>query len=532
TLRLLAGVPELRPVLVSRARKETDPSVLQTLVELLTDLPVQDVLPVYQEILERPTPHVHTSVVWALAPFLALGGGDLLQSTLPKSGPEMRLQIFQVLTRSGDSALPILTELLEHWDRDLVLRAIRALGQMGEGAVPLLESIWRQEELSQQLAVLSACEELRLPQTLPMLTRAARSTHDNLRAHAIEALIRLGAPAQEGLIDLLQDHDPQIRFDVCHALATLEPQNPLWRELKGTSSALPSRRLRHLIALQNLPAGDWLRFAGHLRKDPAFLVRQAFCETRSGEAPFRRWLLRALQTEVLPVRQMAALALVQSPEPGIETHLLACWPKAPASFREILLTALAGLGLSGQALEGLTDASGLVRISAACAAGYFELQAATGALTELLFKDPLWEVRAACAWALGQLRQPHSLMALAQALDDGHPAVQQQAIIALALIPSAEAGLQLSALLERQDWDVFLREEALRALAGMRVVSAVPKLLSLLQHEHDPHLRKRSLDTLAHIGSPDALGYLRELAAYGADRLSGHAQQLLDGLTN
>ncbi|MEZ0372418.1 MAG: HEAT repeat domain-containing protein, partial [Candidatus Sericytochromatia bacterium] len=177
TLRVLAHVTDLRPMLATRARREEDPSVLQTLVELLTELPVADVLPVYQEILERPTPHVHTSVIWALAPVMALGGGELLQATLPQAGPELRSQIFEVLATSPEVGLPVLTELIDHWDRDLVLRSTRALGRMGEPALVLLKEIWLREEMAQQLAVLSACEQLQLPETLPMLILAARSTH-------------------------------------------------------------------------------------------------------------------------------------------------------------------------------------------------------------------------------------------------------------------------------------------------------------------------------------------------------------------
>lgn len=537
TLHLLAQLPELRPMLANRARQEEDPSVLQTLVELLTDLPVSEVLPVYQEILERPTPHVHTSVVWALAPLLALGGGALLQSTLPQAGPGMRSQIFQVLARSGETALPILADLIEHWDRDLVLRAIRALGAMGEPAVPLLEAIWKREELAQQLAVLSACEQLRLPATLPMLILAARSTHDNLRAHAIEALIQLGDAAREGLIQLLQDHDAQIRFDACHALARLEPDEPLWHHLKGSSSALPSRRLRHLVALQCLPVAQWLRYAGHLRKDPAFAVRSAFCETRSEEPAFRRWLLRTLQVEVLPVRQRAALALSElaaGDEPALQQELgmqlMSCWAKAPPGFRECLLAALARLGITGQAMQGLEDDSALVRLSAACVAGSAGLAVAAPQLMRLLTSEPHWEVRAACAWALGRLQAPESLGPLKHALADGHPAVEYQAILAIADLPVPEAGLLLAQLLERHNWDVILREEALRAVSRLRIEAAVPTLLHQLNQEGDLQIRRRILDSLARIGSPSALGYLRELAAYGGDRLSGHAQTLLENL--
>lgn len=527
TLRALAQVPELRGALATHARKESDNSVLQTLVELLTDLPLEEVLPVYQEILERPTPRVHTSVIWALAPVLALGGGQLLQSLLPSAGPGMRSQIFEVLAGTGAGSIPVLTELVDHWDRDLVLRAIRALGKSGPDAVPVLAEIWKREELAEQLTVLKACEELRHPETLPMLLMAARSTHDNLRAHAIEALILIGAEAREGLTQLLSENDPQIRFDAAHALAILEPDNPLWAHLRGASSALPSRRLRHLLALQNLHATDWLRFAGHLRKDPAYLVRRQFCETRSDESAFRRWLLRALQTEVLPVRQQAALELAHKPDENTQMQLMACWPKAPATLREILLAALASLGMAGQAMQGLEDSSALVRVSAACIAGSYHLTYARERLIYLLAHDTLWEVRAACAWALGRIGEEVALAALAAALRDGHPAVVQQAIIALTQLPGEQAAALLAGLLDLHDWDVFLREEVLRALANRRVTQAVPQLLQQANLEEDQQMRRRILDTLAGIGDVRSKGYLREIAAYGSDMLSAHAQRLL-----
>lgn len=529
TLRVLAQVPELRPVLAMRARKETDVSVLQILVELLADLPASEVLPVYQEILERPTPQVHTSVIWALAPVMAHGGSQLLQATLPQAGRELRDQIFEVLCSSELIGLEVLTELADHWELDLVLRATRGLGLMGEKAVPVLEEIWRRDELGQQLAVLAACQKLQSPQTLPMLKMAAKSTHNNLRAHAVEAMVKLGGIAREALIELLQDHDARIRFDACLALATIEPENPLWRHLKGISSALPSRRLRHLLALQNLPTSDWLRFAGHLRKDPAYTVRRHFCDTQTDEAAFRRWLLRALQTEILPVRQQAALAMARHPDADTQLQLMACWPKAPPTFREILLAALASLGLSGQARQGLEDSSALVRISAACIAGANQLSMAFEMLLELLRSDPRWEVRAACAWALGCLGRSEAVPVIDYALYDGHPAVLYQSIIALGKIDSPEAGELLVQLLLRQEWDVLLREEVLRAVTKRRLTEAASPLLQIFNQEVDLQLRRRMLDALAQIGTPKAMGFLRELADYGTDRLARHAQKLLGG---
>lgn len=530
TLRVLAQVTELRPVLATRARKETDASVLQILVELLADLPAAEVLPVYQEILERPTPHVHTSVVWALAPVMAFGGSQLLQATLPQAGAELRQQIFEVLASSSDVGFEVLSELVEHWDLDLVLRATRALGSMGEQAVPVLAEVWQRDELGQQLAVLGALEKLQSSQALPMLKLAARSTHDNLRSRAVEALIQLGLESRDSLIELLGDHDGRIRFDASRALATIEPENLLWKHIKGVSSALPGRRLRHLFALQRFPAQDWLRFAGHLRKDPAYPVRQHFCDTASEEPAFRRWLLRAMQTEVLPVRQQAALALARRPDADTQMQLMASWSKAPPSYRELLLSALAGLGLYGQARQGLEDSSALVRISAACIAGGSGLDTALPRLLDLLGTDGSWEVRAACAWALGRLGQAKALAGLEQAIGDGHPAVLYQVILALSRIETPEAGDLLVSLLPRQDWDVLLREEVLRAVSHRRLEAAVPQLMQMLNLENDQHLRLRLLDALSRIGTPKALGFLRELANYGTDRLARHAEKLLQGM--
>lgn len=528
TLKTIFQVPVLRSVLANHARGEEDPSVLQVLIELIANLPMEESLPVYQEILERPSPRLHTSVIWALGPMLALGGGSILQSLLPNSGPELRTQIFQVLSHAGIGALSILHDLSDHWDRDLVLRAIRAMGQMGLDAVPLLEEIWEREELSQQLAVLEACAQIKRPETQSMLLKAARSSHDNLRAYAIEALLTLGPSVQTGLLKLLSDPDARIRFDAAYILSVTEPEQPIWRHLRGISSSLASVRLKNLIALQQHPSEQWLSYSGHLRRDPFYVVRAQFCQTSSDETAFRRWLIRCLQTEVLPVCEQAVLAIVRSPEPDTPMHLMNTWIKSPASLREVLLTGLASLGLVGQAMQGLEDISAHVRITAACIAGRAKLETAFYRLVQILHYDNHWEVRAACAWALGQYQQEEALPFLEDVLqNETHPAVLHQSILAIAQIGSVAAGMMLVNLLERQNWDVFLREETLFAVSKLRLEAAVPLIINKLGSEDDFQIRKQYLDTLGLIANAEALGYLRELAAYESDTLSLHAKRLL-----
>ena len=209
-------------------------------------------------------------------------------------------------------------------------------------------------------------------------------------------------------------------------------------------------------------------------------------------------------------------------------HLMNTWLKSPASLREVLLTALASLGLVGQAMQGLEDISAHVRITAACIAGRAKLETAFYRLAQILHYDNHWEVRAACAWSLGQYQQEEALPFLAEVLqNETHPAVLHQAILAIAQIGSVEAGILLVNLLQRQNWDVFLREETLFAVSKLRLEAAIPLIIDKLNSEEDFQIRKHYLDTLGLIATPAALGYLRELAAYESDALSLHAKRLL-----
>ncbi|MGV3526934.1 MAG: HEAT repeat domain-containing protein [Candidatus Sericytochromatia bacterium] len=527
-LRSFARHPAMWPVLQQQAQQEQHPEVLTCLLTVLATLPAETTLPALSLLLQREDRLPVGDWLPTLLPFLNQGGETLLLTTLPGLENRELQQVFQQLAQAGEAALPVLQELTDSWDPALRLRALRTLGQLGEVALPHLQARWDSGNMAIQLAVLEAFKHLISPAALPILAEAARSVQDSLRAHAFEALAQQGEGARPLLEQLAQDARQTVRYDACRMLARLEPDHPVWGHLQGANSLLVSRRISHLIALQEVMAPEWLDALWHVRQDSSYRVRAQLCELPLGQLPvWREWLQRAAVHDVLPVRQAAVQALSQLSDADITPLLLGLWEQAPASLREALLTALSRLGLPWQALLGLEDSARFVRLSAACAVGQFRLTQARERLCELLHSDPDREVRATCSWALGQLADPESLPVLEAALQAPDYAVRLQSVIALGNLQVQSAGEALLAML-RQESDIGLLEEVLRSLQRLHFVPAVPELIALTRHHGDLLLRQQALESLALLGGESVKGHLQEVSRWREEpELAAWAQTLL-----
>lgn len=529
-LRVMARTPSLWPLLVHHAQQENDSSIQHILVELLTELPPEQSTKPLFALLQKGTIQLQKSVTWALIQLMNEGNSQVLQQALQSQlDPELRREVFAHLSRMGERALPLLETLTDSWDRNLMLMATRTLGHLGKVALPVLSRLWQSGEMTTQIAVLEALKNIRDPAVMPLLTEVANSPYDNLRTHAFETLILLGTIATPTLQKLAGHPQQSVRYDACRTLALMEPEHPAWLHLQGINSLLPQRRLQHLLALQEFFADEYFAYCWHLRHDPAYQMRQLFCETHvEGHPEWNSWLFKTLLGDVLPVRLAALQAMSRYPiSAERKMDLISQWGESPILLKETLLAVLSQLGLPGQAMQALHEPSAWLRISAACVLGFHALLNARKALEETVRHDPVDEVRATAIWALGRLQQEESLELLAETCASSNQMIKYQSIVALGQSQSQRAAEMLLAILDSELSDVELLEEVVRGLAQHQFLPAVPRLIQFTLSQEDITLKTVALKALSRIPSDRAHSHLLEISRGPQASLARTAKELL-----
>ena len=529
--RAMARTPSLWPLLIHQASQEPDSSVQHILVELLTDLPPEQISEAMFILLSKGTIQLQTSVTWAMIQLMEQGESALLLQALQSQLDEqLRSTVFKHLGKMGEQALAILETLTESWDRSLMLMATRTLGDLGKVALPILSRQWQSGEMTIQIAVLDALKKIHDPAVIPLLTEVTQSPLDNLRAHAFETITLLGPSAEPSLKKLAVHELQSVRYDACRSLALLNPTDSVWIYLQGINSILPHRRLQNLLGLQELYHDEHLTYFWHLRHDPAYQIRKIFSETKVSNQKFwRNWLYKTLLTDVLPVRIGAIQALSCYPISEEEKlNLVSIWPQAPVVLKEALLAVLCSLGLPGQAMEALSSHSPWLRVSAATALGYYKLTAAQGDLESVALKDLEPEVRANAIWSLGYLNQKPSLKIIEETIHDPNQMIKFQSIVALGHLSFEESAMLLLKFLQSNPADVELIEEVLRGLAKHRYEQAVPDIISFTLLNNDPDLKYKALIALKNIPSTRAQAYLLETANGPEPVLASKAKALLE----
>jgi HEAT repeat protein len=124
-------------------------------------------------------------------------------------------------------------------------------------------------------------------------------------------------------------------------------------------------------------------------------------------------------------------------------------------------------------------------------------------LRALLREDPIPEVRAEAARALGAIGEPdEATEALVTALDDPNADVRRVVTLALGRIRDARAVDALVAALEERP---ELWREASAAIAGAGDSDLIDRLLPLLESDSN-HVRSGAIRAIAAVSSPSAQG--------------------------
>jgi HEAT repeat protein len=252
----------------------------------------------------------------------------------------------------------------------------------------------------------------------------------------------------EGWIAALEDVDPDVRKEAAGSLGRSgDPRavEPLIGALKDPDHEVVESAADALVALGD-PAAEALMDL--LEHDDTYLSL---------------WAVEILKK----------MNDVRAVEP-----LLAALKKKPSLVTVEAADALAGIGPAAipALIETLGDESEQVRGWAALALGKIADREAASALAGILGDEAL-SVRQIAVWALGEIADPETVEPLAAALQDETSGIQKEAADALVKIGQPALDALISAL---GSADAFARENAARALGGLKEPAAVKPLAKLL----------------------------------------------------
>ena len=248
----------------------------------------------------------------------------------------------------------------------------------------------RQESLASVAALLRAPEKATRLNALNLLT-----------SFPLVELSTIEAP----LWELMKDPDPEVRAAAGRLMALLHPPAQLLRQLAGRQAAEKLQAIEGLAAV-------------------------------GGQKALAALLEAAGRASEEPVRQAAKAALARGESPEAFSFLIlslgSADPILRAAAKDVFKTY--GLRALSPLLSALRDPRKALRTTAVELIGELGLQEGAEALVSLL-SDPVDEVRAQAARALGRLSQAGSgtMAALQKALSDSSSLVQEEAAHALAL---------------------------------------------------------------------------------------------------
>ena len=221
-------------------------------------------------------------------------------------------------------------------------------------------------------------------------------------------------------------------------------------------------------------------------------------------------------------------------EPRAITLLVATLSANDPCVRRVAAKLLGRSAVTNDVLRDLlANPSSRVREAAAMATGENERRELRGPLERLL-GDSVAGPAAMAAWALGEIQDPSSAMALIQAVHSNAPRVRLAGVWALGELQDASAAKEVVPMLRDPDpamrataaealgemknartgaplvgaltdRDATVRRAAVRALDDLRERSAIPALEGLVVNDPDPAIRRAAADALGDFSASRSL---------------------------
>lgn len=216
--------------------------------------------------------------------------------------------------------------------------------------------------------------------------------------------------------------------------------------------------------------------------------------------------IAALRDADWAIREEAATLLGGLKDPRAVSPLVSILRDRDRSVREAAVGALTSIGAPSVMALGtcLTDPELSVQEAASAVLSTIADARVLDQLVQAL-RSPDWIVRMHAAKALGRIKDPVSVRALAPLLQDKVKAVREEVSSALAAIGESAMPALLESL-AHTDW--LVRLHAVEALGKTRSREVVQPLLTTLFNDADSAVREDAVRALGHIGDPQAVEFL------------------------
>lgn len=388
----------------------------------------------------------------------------------------------------GQAAVPLLQDAVQCNQRVMAMAAAYALGQIGsEQAIgALAQAQWESDDWQLHANAIQALQRIGAP-AAPVQCHLLRSSKQNIRREAARAIgFSGGQLSRSSLFEALKDPDPEVRAEAAQSLGKLAdaPMLALFQE----QISHPESSLRAGAALALGEAGATCAFPLKdsipaliecLKDEDAAVRRAALQGLGKSHNPHGLPFLAAMLQDPEALVRLAAAEALQQIGGGAALALIA--ERAQDSDWSVVRATLEALGRAG-------DAHFLPVIQAA------SLHATL-------------EVRIAAAKALGKIGGPTSTLALKDMLTSGNPSfVYQNGILpALGQIGDTTA-IRLLLFLYKEYRD--LRSGVLKNLRQVRSPQAAAGLVECLHHPSS-EVRTAACEALETIRAAQAIPALQ-----------------------
>lgn len=523
--------------------QQSEPAVVQPLMDRLRD----------------PSPLVRRSAAWAFgrmqnfrieAPQLTEAVAEVAQDEqateeVPDIPPMREASCFGGPPRLRSSAealfrarvlgqaVPALAEALNDPDESVRLQAAWALGQLElEAAAPYLAALFDKPQWEFSDVPEKSLAKLKGPETRKTLALYLKDPSPRRRERAARTLCEMADPAMlTALLEALADPQPAVRSQVAAALGKLgEPAAPaLVALLHSTNPVLrdaAAEALRKMDMRNSVPAAvvDALKDPS---EDVRCLVARALGATRDDKAA--EALSEHVNDPSLAVRRAVAHALADLEREGSAAPLVPMLKDPDADIRDAAAEGLLNchsVAAADLLAALLDDPDAGVRLAAVKALGNQRNPALASRLVPFL-KDPDPETRKAAAKSIAELSFADAAPAIAPLLRDPDRSVCRAAIAALHKLANPAAAKGLAELAAREDADLDLRLDALRALGACGGPDAARALVAALADEK-PLVRQVAADQLGEV--PDATSVEALMQALGKPETQALARESLQQL--
>lgn len=408
------------------------------------------------------------------------------------------------------SALPSLLRALNDSNAEVRARSATALGRLADRSAvpPLLDHLLADPAPFVRARIANALGQFDDADVTDRLIHALGDPAWWVRVRSVEALERIGPPAERPLLAALDSGDAEIRRRAAVTLERTGAAESLAARVRNGDDA--DEAARTLAKFSSVGARE---LAAGLLVLPAESARRAMLRglRRAGRRDLSPEIAQVALADPDPTLRAEALASLAAVRDPVATSIAADAAEADpeAMVRAAALRALGRLGgesMAAPLARGLSDSGAEVRAAAVDACARRSVREAGDSILALLHDDPSPLVRERAALAAGLLALPAGARALADACLRPEPAeVHAAAVLATG---------------------VFDHESMVARLAGMPETSAVQESLRDRLHQ-DPWFR-----LLRRCLSPARRPELRALATHTAEaaeaELAGGMAEVLE----